>query len=140
MDASHLSPQDRQALAAQYGHPSSGAERFPLVSTLSVFMRVLGFLLVVGGIIIFAMEFIPWIDCNPPKQPPQQGFGFGQPQEACPLSYVELGVGGAIFAIGLGIVAVGELLGVFRSIEGNTYNLLKVTQEADYKGRLAQGS
>jgi hypothetical protein len=138
MDASNLSHQDRVALREAQ---NVGVERFPLVSTLSGFMRVLGFLLVIGGAIIFAMEFLPWLTCKPPAQPPQQqGFGSGQMQAACPLAIWELGVGGAVFVLGLGIVAVGELLGMFRSIEGNTFNLLKVTQEADYKSRLAQGS
>lgn len=144
----HLTARQVEAMARQheqptiqnYGQRNIGAERFPLVSTLAKFLRVLGFLLVVGGVIIFAMEFLSWLTCNPPPQPPpQQGFFVPPAQVGCPLAIWELGVGGALFVVGLGIVAVGELLGMFRSIEGNTFDM-KVAQEADYKARLAQGS
>ena len=102
-------------------------------------MRVLGFLLVAGGATIFLMEFLPWVTCWPPKFQHQMGNASPRALAGCPLAIWQLGVGGALFVVGLGIVAVGELLGMFRSIEGNTFNLLKA-QEADYKARLAQGS
>ena len=122
-----------------YGRVNTFGERFPLVSTLSMFMRILGILLLAGGVGIFAMEFLPWVSCKPPQLPPQQpGFFQPQVQATCPLALWELGAGGVMFVIGLGIVAVGELLGMFRSIEGNTHNMLKVAQE-EYKRRLVQG-
>jgi hypothetical protein len=135
-----LSNREVQATIKNYGERNVDAERFPTVSTLSTFMRVLGFLLVAGGVIFFLKDFAPWLSCKPPQQPPSSGFFVPPTEGACPFPYMGVGVAGLVFVIGLGIVAIGELLGMFRSIEGNTYNLLKVTQEADYKGRLTQGS
>ena len=123
MDASRLSHQDRVALREAQ---NVGVERFPLVSLLAVFLRVLGFLLVMLGLIVFIREMIPWLNCKPSPQTPQFGFSPGQAQAACAFPIMEAGIWGAVFVLGLGLVAIGELLGMFRSIEGNTFNLLKV--------------
>jgi hypothetical protein len=147
MDVSCLTHQDIEALKEQqkqptiqnYGQHNVGVERFPMVSTIAKFMRILGFVWVAGGALIFAIEFLPWLSCIQRELPPAPSFFPMPAEEACPLELWVFGLGGAIFVVGLGIVAVGELLRMFRSIEGNTYDM-KVVQEADYKGRLAQGS
>lgn len=146
MDSSRLSRQDLEALNEQqrqptiqnYGQRNIGAERFPLVSTLAKFLRVVGFLLVVGGLAIFLFEFLPWITCQ--MLAPSTSPGFTGMPASCPVSYVQLVGGVTALVFGLGLVAFGELLGMFRSIEGNTYNTMKAVHEADYKARLAQGS
>ena len=145
MDVSCLNHQNIEALKEQqkqptiqnYGQHNVGVERFPMVSTIAKFMRILGFVWVAGGALILAIEFLPWLICMPRELPPSF---FPMPaEEACPLDLWVFGLGGVIFLVGLCIVAVGELLRMFRSIEGNIYDM-KVAQEADYNGRLAPGS
>ena len=144
MDVSYSSHQDIEAWKEQqkqpaiqhYGQHNIGVERFPMVSTIAKFMRILGFVWVAGGALIFAMEFLVWLSWMQ-KLPPAPGFFLMPAEEAYPFELWVLVLGGVIFVVGLGIVTVGKLLGRFRSIESN---LLKVAEEADYKGRLAQRS
>lgn len=135
-----LKEQQKQPAIQNYGQHNVGVERFPMVSTIVKFMRILGFVWVAGGALIFTIEFLLWLNYMPRELPPAPSFFPMPAEEACPFDLRVFGLGGAIFLAGLGIVAVGERLRMFRSIEGNTFNLLKVAQEADDKGRLAQGS
>ncbi len=78
--------------------------RFPLLSSLSKFWRIVGWLVTVLGLIIMVLFLM---------------FGLmeGHLRQQELLGVM---VGGILFIVGLGQVALGEIVGVFFAIESNT--------------------
>jgi hypothetical protein len=116
-----LSEREVEQMARQYEAGKSeniravAVDRFPLLSFVSMLMRVLGWAVVVVGV-----------------------GGFSAPAASCGVAMMILAPMIGSFVFGLAMVAMGELLGVFRAIEGNTHRLLTKFDLVDIRSKLTQ--
>jgi hypothetical protein len=80
--------------------------RFPVLSLISVLLRLVGWLVVVGAVVYLIVNVV--------IEPSQAGHRWG------PGNAMSLLTGGAATLLGLMIVALGEVVGVLFAIEENT--------------------
>ena len=111
--------------------------KFPVLTAMAVSLRIIGWLMVVGAGVLFVVQVIPWIDCIA---------GRGQPQQLGMMGGASCGA--ALFILaptivslvsGFCMVAFGEIIGVFRGIEGNTHQLISSVEQAWNQIKLAGG-
>jgi len=87
-------------------------EKFPLLSTVSLLIRILGALVLFVGLYYAVQEGI--------MEPNQSGHSFGS-EDA-----MQLGGGLLLTLVGLGAIAFGEIIGVLFAIESNTRETTKL--------------
>lgn len=116
---------------------SSGAlarDRYPLLTAMSTALRIIGWLMVVGAGVLFVVQVIPWIDCISGRGRPQQPGGWGA--VSCGVAVLILAPTVVSLVSGFFMVAFGEVIGVFRGIEGNTHQLLSRIDQAGLRDKL----
>ena len=112
-----------------------GRDKFPVLTTMATLLRVIGWLAVAGGALLFFVEVMPWISCVS---------GMGRPSQRGMMSGVSCGVAVLILAPMIGalvggfcMIVLGELIGVFRAIEGNTHQLIGSVEQTWHQIKLA---
>jgi hypothetical protein len=81
-------------------------KRFPVLSIISILIRIFGWLVLIGGLFVAIYQGI--------IEPNLEGHSFGN------RDLYELVAGISAFLIGIILIALGELVGVLFAIEGNT--------------------
>jgi hypothetical protein len=127
-----LSAREVEAVARQHatgGGWSSGAgDKFPVLTAMAMSLRIIGWLAVVGGVLLAFLQVLPWFLCITGGSTPTQGRGFSAP--SCGVAMLILAPMLGSFAIGFCLIAFGEIIGVFRAIEGNTHQLISSVEQA----------
>jgi hypothetical protein len=96
--------------------------RFPLISAVSMFLRVGGVLAFAVGVVLLVIQVVPWVLCL--REAPR-----GVGTAACGFVLWTFMPAAVAVVVGVGMIAFGELLGIFRAIEGNTHQLLGRIEE-----------
>lgn len=117
-----------------WGTASAGQDRFPVLTAMSMTLRILGWLVVAGGVVLFFTQVAPWITCIIGAGQPQQPGGWGTP--SCGVAFLILAPMIGSLVVGFFTIAFGEMIGVTRAIEGNTYQLLSRVEQAGYRNLL----
>ena len=121
-----LSRKQIEAMAADYLKGSGGtSSRFPPFSgleSMAGLLKFAGWLALLGGIVLVLWSGYGWFTCK----------------AGCETKMLAPLVGILVLIAGLGVVAFGDLLKVFVSIETNTYETREqVRREADYRIKLS---
>ena len=103
-------------------------DKFPVLTAMAMSLRIIGWLAVAGGVLLAFLEVLPWFLCitGGGKLPPSAGFGAA----SCGVAVLILAPMLGSFAIGFCLIAFGEIIGVFRAIEGNTHQLISSVEQA----------
>lgn len=112
-----------------------GQDKYPMLTAMAVFLRITGWLALVGAAFLAAFEVIPWLSCiGAPARAPQLG-GLGV--ASCGVAFFILAPMFGSFVIGFGLIVLGELIAVFRAIEGNTHQMIGSIEQAWNQIKLA---
>jgi hypothetical protein len=138
-----LSAREVEQMAWQYrtgggGKTALGRDKFPVLTAMAGLLRIVGWLAVAGGVFLAISQVAPWFACmtaNPGK--PAQPGGFGA--ASCGVAMLVLAPMLGSFAAGFCLIAFGEIIGVFRAIEGNTHQLISSVEQAWNQIKLAGG-
>jgi hypothetical protein len=114
-----------------------GPDKYPVLTIGSVLLRAIGWLAVAGGVLLALLQVIPWLACITSAAKPEQMGGFGV--QSCGVAVLILAPMLGSFAIGFGLIVVGEVIGVFRAIEGNTHQLITTVEQSWNQLKLAAG-
>jgi hypothetical protein len=115
---------------ANRGWSSTTVERnrFPVLTTMATLLRIIGWLTVAGGVCIALFQVLPWLTCTLDRS--------GMKGAACASAMLVLPPMVGSFVVGFGLIAFGEIIGVFRAIESNTYQLLSSVEQAGLRNKL----
>ena len=111
-----------------WGSGTVAGDKFPVLTAMAMSLRIIGWLAVAGGVLLAFLEVLPWFLCitGGGKLPPSAGFGAA----SCGVAVLILAPMLGSFAIGFCLIAFGEIIGVFRAIEGNTHQLISSVEQA----------
>jgi hypothetical protein len=138
-----LSAREVEAMAGQYERGKGGSsetgerDRFPVLTAMSTTLRIIGWLMVAGAAGLFFVQVMPWLACITETGRPQQPGGWGSP--SCGVAVVILAPTIASLVGGFCTIAFGEVIGVFRAIEGNTHQLISSVEQAWNRIKLTAG-
>jgi hypothetical protein len=112
-----------------------GRDKYPVLTAMAVFLRITGWLAVVGAAYLAVFEVIPWLSCiGAPARAPQLG-GLGA--VSCGVALLILAPMLGSLTIGFCLIVLGELIAVFRAIEGNTHQLIGSVEQTWHQIKLA---
>ena len=122
---------------ANRGWSSGAGDKFPVLTAMAMFLRIIGWLAVAGGLLLAVFQVFPWIVCIGSVSKQVQPGGFGA--ASCGVAVFILAPMLGSFAIGFCLIAFGETIGVFRAIEGNTHQLISSVEQTWNQIKLAGG-
>ena len=111
-----------------WGSAAGVRSRYPLLSSMETMLRIVGWLAVAGGVLLTLFQVFPWFTCI-----------FWQNRmgaASCGVAMLILAPMIGAFASGFCLIAFGEVIGVFRGIEGNTYQMLSRIEQIGLQSRL----
>jgi hypothetical protein len=138
-----LSAHEVEDMAWQYqtrgggNRTAMGRDKFPVLTTMATLLRGIGWLALAGGVLLAFFEVFPWLACIWGSRGAIQFGGFGY--VSCGFSFLIFAPMLGSFAIGFGLIALGELIAVFRAIEGNTHQLIGSVEQAWNQIKLTAG-
>jgi hypothetical protein len=137
-----LSAREVEAMARQYsagkdwndanrGWSSDGGmrNRYPMLKAMETMLRITGWLAVAGGVAILLFNVFPWLICVFDARSGRT--------VACAAAISALAPMIGALAIGFALIAFGEVIGVFRGIEGNTYQMLSRIEQIGLQSKLS---
>ena len=130
-----LGAKEIDQMAWQYRTRGGGLERdnFPVLTTMAKALRIIGWLAVAGGAFLAVFQVLPWFLCiTGGGKVPSRGFG----AQSCGVALLILAPMLGSLVAGFCLVAFGEVIGVFRGIEGNTHQLLSRIEQAGLQSKL----
>jgi hypothetical protein len=138
-----LSTREVEAMARQHATGQAWSsvavnrKSYPLLSAMETLLGIIGWLVVAGGVGLFAVQVAPWITCVAGTgAQPQQGMMGGA---SCGVAALILAPMIGAFALGFLLIAFSEVIGVFRGIESNTHQLISSVEQAWSQIKLAGG-
>ena len=119
-----------------WGSGAVGRDNFPVLTTMAKALRIIGWLAVAGGAFLAVFQVLPWFLCiTGGGKVPSGGLG----AQSCGVALLILAPMVASFAVGFCLVAFGEIIGVFRAIEGNTHQLISSVEQTWNQIKLTGG-
>jgi hypothetical protein len=117
-----------------WGTTALGRDPYPVLTAMAILLRIAGWLSVAGGIVFALVQVFPWVSCIMGGSTALPPGTFRNP--SCGFAMAAIVPTFGALVVGICLIVFGEVIGVFRGIEGNTRQMLSRLEQVGLQNKL----